>query len=152
MSKFDDHREALLADLLGEVTTLLNRVEVVIERLDASASLVANASAEMDARTATVERTVATMVEASKLALTKHVAGRSEELVRHAAATQVKAMQGAAREIFSNQFAPAFQRLERILAAQAVSVAAARRWLYLGVAVAASLVTLGMALTHLPSL
>lgn len=151
MSRFDDHREALLAEVLGEVTALLDRVDVIIERLDASAGSTARAAADMDARAVMVERTVTTFMEASKVALTKHVAGRSEELARQAAAAQVKAMQAAAQKIFANEFAPAFQRLERILASEAVAQAATRRWLYLGAPAVAFAFTLGIALMHLMS-
>lgn len=108
-------REALIAEALGDVGALLDRVEMVSAALQDACKAVVQASADLKAETATANRTAALVMENATTHALRHMARRSDEIARAAAETETRAMEAAARKLFKDELAPAFNRLARSL-------------------------------------
>jgi hypothetical protein len=131
-------REALIAEALGDVATLLARVDAVTAALHTSCDAVQQASARMEARASQMDDKVRLLTEVATAVAVKHVARRTEYLVRSVAELQTRAMEGAARDLFQRELTPALQRLSRITSQANVS---ARWWTCVGIAAASSSAT-----------
>lgn len=138
MSDPTSAREALLAELIGEVAALLDRVDALVSLLDASRTGLMETSAKLDAHAATVEERIEALTQASVTHAIKHIARRTDEAARSAVKVQVHAMEASARELFLRELAPALQRLGQI--AGNVN-RGARWWPCAGTAVLASVIT-----------
>lgn len=100
-------REALIAEALGEVALLLDRVDGVVQALELATASATDACARIDARAAAFEASTGALVEASKQHLVRHVAMKTEELGRAAGEAQVQAM----RDLFRDELGPLVERL-----------------------------------------
>ncbi|MDR7267838.1 uncharacterized protein (DUF885 family) [Pelomonas saccharophila] len=112
-------REALIAEALGDVGALLDRVEMVSAALQDTCQAVVQASADLKAETATANRSAALVMENATTQALRHMARRSDEIARAAAETETRAMEAAARKLFKDELAPAFNRLARSLGGRA---------------------------------
>ncbi len=104
-------REALIAEALGEVAALLDRVEAVGPALDASRLAMINASTELAGQVAAFESRMAGITENAKTQAVKHIARRTDEIARVSAEAQMRAMEEAARMMFRTEVGPALQRV-----------------------------------------
>lgn len=104
-------REALIAETLGEMAALLDRVEAVVPALDASRMALINASTELAGQVAAFESRMAGITEHAKLQAVKHIARRTEGITRVSAQAQTWAMEEAARMLFRTEVGPALQRV-----------------------------------------
>jgi hypothetical protein len=104
-------REALIAEALGDVAALLDRVEAVAPALDASRQALISASAEMTAQLTAFESRMAGITENAKAQAVKHIARRTEDIARSSAEAQTQAMEEAARMLFRTEVGPALQRV-----------------------------------------
>jgi uncharacterized membrane-anchored protein len=104
-------REALIAEALGEMAALLDRVEAVAPALDASRLALINASAELAGQVTAFESRMAGITENAKVQAVKHIARRTEEITRVSAEAQTRAMEEAARMLFRTEVGPALQRV-----------------------------------------
>lgn len=138
MSDPTSAREALLAELIGEVAALLDRVDTLVPLLEASRAGFMEASAKLDAHAATVEGRIEALTQASVTHAIKHIARRTDEASRSAVEVQAHAMESSARELFQRELAPALKRLGQI--ASDVN-RGARWWAYGGTAALASVIT-----------
>lgn len=143
-------REALIAEALGELAVLLDRVEAVAPALDAAAQAAVQAGADLAAQAGALNGGVASVIENAKTQAIKHLARRTDELTRTAAETQARSMEAAARQLFREELAPAFQRLARSLDARGANHARRSWWTHAATAVAASAVTWSIAAYALP--
>ena len=104
-------REALIAETLGEMAALLDRVEAVAPTLDASRLALINASTELAGQVTAFESRMAGITENAKLQAVKHIARRTDEITRVSAEAQTRAMEEAARMLFRTEVGPALQRV-----------------------------------------
>lgn len=104
-------REALIAETLGEMVALLDRVETVAPALDASRLALINASTELAGQVTAFESRMAGVTENAKVQAVRHIARRTDEIARVSAEAQTRAMEEAARMLFRTEFGPALQRV-----------------------------------------
>lgn len=104
-------REALIAETLGEMAGLLDRVEAVAPALDASRLALINASTELAGQVTAFESRMAGITENAKVQAVKHIARRTDEITRVSAEAQTRAMEEAARMLFRTEVGPALQRV-----------------------------------------
>lgn len=128
-------REALIAEALGEVASLLDRVDGVVQALELATASATDACARIDARAAAFEASTGALVEASKQHLVRHVAMKTEELGRAAGEAQVQAM----RDLFRDELGPLVERLAAECARRtAGSKGWHQHWVYAAMAVGTS--------------
>lgn len=104
-------REALIAETLGEMAALLDRLEAVAPALDASRLALINASTELAGQVTAVESRMSGITENAKMQAVKHIARRTDEITRVSAEAQTRAMEEAARMLFRTEVGPALQRV-----------------------------------------
>lgn len=104
-------REALIAETLGEMAALLDRVEAVAPALDASRLALINASTELAGQVTAFESRMAGVTENAKVQAVRHIARRTDEIARVSAEAQTRAMEEAARMLFRTEVGPALQRV-----------------------------------------
>ena len=104
-------REALIAEALGEMAELLDRVEAVAPALDASRLALINASTELAGQVTAFESRMAGITENAKMQAVKHIARRTDEITRVSAEAPTRAMEEAARMLFRSEVGPALQRV-----------------------------------------
>jgi hypothetical protein len=104
-------REALIAETLGEMAGLLDRMEAVGPALDASRTALINASVELAGQVTAFESRMAAVAEIAKVQAVKHIAGRTEEIARGSAQAQMRAMEEAARSMFRTEVGPVLQQV-----------------------------------------
>lgn len=137
MSPPSNAREALIAELMGEVSTLLDRVDTLIPAMNTTCDALTRARAEIDARAAQAQGSIAALTEAAKTHAVRHIAHRTEELARRTAEAQSSAMQMAAQRAFRTELEPALGQLKLML-----GVGLRSQWLaHAATAIASSLVT-----------
>jgi hypothetical protein len=139
-------REALIAEALGELASLLDRIEAATPAIEAASQALADASAALEGQVAAAECRVTTLADGATVQAIRQMARRSEELARAAAESETEAMRVAARELFRSELAPALQRC-----AQSLERRASRRlwragawWTHALAAVAAAALTLAV--------
>jgi hypothetical protein len=111
MSGTSSAREALIAEALGEMAELLDRLEAVAPALDASRLALINASTELAGQVTAFESRMAGVTENAKTQAVKHIARRTDELARGTLDAQKQAMEEAARMLFRTEVGPALQRV-----------------------------------------
>lgn len=111
MNNLSTAREAFITEALGEIATLLDRVEAVAPTLDASRLALINASTELAGQVTAFESRMAGITENAKVQAVKHIARRTEEVARASAEAQSRAMEEAARMLFRTEVGPALQRV-----------------------------------------
>lgn len=104
-------REALIAEALGDVAALLDRVEAVAPAVDASRQALISAGADLTAQLTAFESRMAGITENAKAQVVKHIARRTEDIARSSAEAQTRAMEEAARMLFRTEVGPALQRV-----------------------------------------
>jgi hypothetical protein len=89
-------REALIAEMLGDVARILDRVDVLIPALD-------RARIDLADQLAIFEGQMSLLTEKAKLSTAEHIAKRANEAATTAARQQTHAMAEAARAIFRTE-------------------------------------------------
>jgi hypothetical protein len=111
MSSPSTAREALIVEALGEVLGVIQRLEAVAPALDASRLALVRDSAKLVAQVDSFENRMVVITENAKVRAVQHIARRTDEMARSTLDAQTRAMEEAARTLFRNELAPAFQRL-----------------------------------------
>jgi hypothetical protein len=104
-------REALMIETLGELASLIDRVEAVVPELHASRSALLQGSWDLAAQVAAFESRMGGITENAKLQAVKHIARRVDDMARGTLDAQTRAMEEAARTVFRSEVGPALQRL-----------------------------------------
>lgn len=104
-------REALIAEALGEMATLLERVEAVNPALETSRLALVGASANLARQATAIERHMTALTENAKAQAVQHIARRTEDMARESGQAQIRAMEEAARMLFRTEVGPALQRV-----------------------------------------
>ena len=106
-------REALIAEALRGVDTLLAAADEVGERLSASSQRLESAAAGLTAAGTVYSAEVAQLTEATKKALADYIERRASAATTQALADHRKAMTDAATLAFAEQLAPAVRDIAR---------------------------------------
>lgn len=142
MSDLTTGREALLAELIGEVAVLLRHVDTVAPALNAACASTVRAAAALQQETETAQRQLATLAEAAKIAAAKHVARHINQASERAVEIQSRAIRSIAHEVFRAELEGALQQVTRFLNDQATSRASKTEWWALAAtALAAALIS-----------
>jgi hypothetical protein len=123
-------REALLAEIIGEVKVLLDRMDAMTPSMDTARAGLANAAHTLIAgltpfreavsefltnqTSKASERITKNASEANRLAV-EHIAKRTGEISATTRAEQIQAMRAAAREIIAEEIEPQLSQLTRNL-------------------------------------
>ena len=122
-------REALLIEALGEMAEVLERADTVVCALDAARRGVFEANGRLAADLSTMERRMAALAEATKERVLHHLVDRTNQATRRSIDLHVKAMEEAARDLFSKELDPALRSLvQPLLRLQEVVRQNARIW------------------------
>jgi hypothetical protein len=104
-------REALIAEAIGEVAALLDRVEALMPALDASREAAAEAGSQLAAGLEALEDRMAAVTETARTQVVQHIVRRTEEAARRAREVQSRAIAEAAREVFRVEVERSIQHL-----------------------------------------
>jgi hypothetical protein len=104
-------REELMAVAIGQLGEMLDRMEALAPRLDASRLALTVVGSELADQVTAYEERMADITENAKVQAVKHIARRADEMARGTVDTQTRAMEEAARLVFRNEVSPALQRV-----------------------------------------
>lgn len=104
-------REALIAEALGDVAQLVDRVEALAPAMDETRQALDQASAGLARQAETFERKMSALAENAQTQAVRHIARRTDALTRESMDTQSQAMADAARALFATEIHPALQHL-----------------------------------------
>ena len=110
-------REALIAEAIGDVARLLDRVEALMPALDASREAAAEAGSQLAAGLEALEDRMAAVTETARTQVVQHIVRRTEEAARQAQVVQSRAIAEAAREVFRVEVERSIQHLASALQA-----------------------------------
>ncbi len=111
MSDLTTAREELMSVAIGQLGEMLDRMEALAPRLDASRLALTVVSSELADQVTAYEERMAEITENAKVQAVKHIARRADEMARGTVDTQTRAMEEAARLVFRNEVSPALQRV-----------------------------------------
>jgi NADPH:quinone reductase-like Zn-dependent oxidoreductase len=135
-------REALIAEALGDVARLLDRVDALQASLQSNQAALVQAHAQLAQQLGVFEAGIAAVAESTKAQAVQHIARHTHELARESLARQTQAMTAAARAVFNAELGEPLQRLTsalRLLVSQVQAAQRARRrWLLPAATVAAT--------------
>lgn len=145
MNDLTTAREALVAEALGEVARVAERLDAVVPALDASREALTQASANLSDQLTSFETRMTAIAENARGVAIRHIAKRTDELARSSGEAQLRAMQSAAMTLFRDELHPALQRLAGSLQQQS-RLARVESWLtHAAVAILASGLSWAMA-------
>jgi hypothetical protein len=104
-------REALIAEVIGDLARLLDRAEALQPVMLESSQALVEARAQLADQLAAFETHVAALTEKVKVQAVKHILVRTDEAARRSVDTQTRAMAEAAQRLFKAEIDPALQRL-----------------------------------------
>lgn len=150
MSDLTTTREALMAEAIGDLGKLLDRVETLVPTLEARQLELVQASADLAGQVNAYAIRIEDITENMKSQAVKYMARRADELVRATVDTQTRAMEEAARTVFRSEVGPTLQRMVQPLQDVAdMARRGARPWewwlLHAATAVLSSALSWGMA-------
>lgn len=111
MSPLGTAREALIAEAIGEVAHLLDRLETLAPTLEGAQQALSQASAKLSGRAAAFERLTAALSENAKTQAVNHIVRRSNELAWQLQEQQKRALADAAHRLFEAELRPSLQQL-----------------------------------------
>jgi hypothetical protein len=126
MNRPNTAREVLVAEVLGEVAHLLERVEALTPAMRDATQAMTHASDELGGRLGAFEDRMTVIAENAKTVVLEHIVRRGNELTRHMLAEQSQAMSTAARTLFNTEFGASQHRLAALL--QPVAERLQRPW------------------------
>jgi hypothetical protein len=97
-------REALMIEALGDMATLMDRVEASTAALDQTRLGLVKANNELAARVTAFESRMAAITENAKTVAVEHIARRTSEIAQRSNRDQAQAMKEAARDLFNTEF------------------------------------------------
>ena len=136
-------REALIAELIGDVAKLLSHVDALVAAINAACATTVQASTAMLKEAAQAERRLSTLSEATTTLAVKHIARMSETMARSTLEVQTRAMQTAAQDLFRTELAGALRQLSLAINSQAAVLNAKHHhgWAHATTATCASLIS-----------
>jgi len=132
-------REALIAEALGDVAQLLDRVEVLVRGVEGARQALAAAGNELVRQLAAVDARMAAISESAKTQAVEHIVRRTNEVAARSLEAQTLAMADAARSLFDREVGATLQRL--CVSLQRLVERADRPWEHWATHAATALVT-----------
>lgn len=114
MSKATNAREALIFEMIGDVSDLIDKLEQLQTPIHEVAEGVTRANTNLLASLATFERQILSLSERAKVQAVQHILARTDEAAKRAIEQQSRAMTDAARVAFGAEVGAALQRLQTI--------------------------------------
>lgn len=111
MSRATTAREALVVEATADMSALVDRLEALTSALDSHQQLLTDAGAMLSQQVECAERSMAMLTEHAKTHAVRHIARRTEEMVKVSLDTQRRAMAEAAQDLFRTEVGPALQRV-----------------------------------------
>lgn len=126
MNRPSTAREALLAEAIGELATLLDRFEALAPSLDAARHALEQSQRELSEQLAAFEGRMQAITQQAQNRAVWHIAARAEELTRRSHAAQAHAMQATVRAALTTELGPTLQRL--VVPLRELTARQARPW------------------------
>lgn len=104
-------REALVAELIGDVATLLERMESLRPAVDEATQALVDAAERVAGSVGPFQTQVAGVAKRAQVQAVEHIALRTQQLARAMIVEQSAAMNQAAQSIVREQVGPTLQRL-----------------------------------------
>lgn len=108
-------REALIAEVVGDLARMFDRAEALERSMAQSRQALADAHGRLGDQLAAFEAQVAALVERAKVEAVKHILARTEEATRRSIDQQSLAMAAAARVAFDAELSGTVHRLHSML-------------------------------------
>ena len=108
-------REALIVEALGDVASLLDRIESLTTSMEASRLALTSTSVELDNRLKAFEGGIATLTQHVQARAIEHILKRTGKATTDSIEAQSRAMSAAARLAFSTQVDSNLARLNQSL-------------------------------------
>ena len=108
-------REALIAEAIGDVAALLDRLEALGPTIDASRQAAVEASAQLSAALEAFERNLAAVSATARTQVVEHIVKQTQEAARRAQELQSIAITEAAQRVFRSEVQQAMQYLARAM-------------------------------------
>ena len=106
MTSLTSAREALIAEALGDIAQLLDRVESLTSSMDSRRLGLEHASTQLDARLGAFGVDMSAITHQAKTKAVEHILQRTGESARQSVEAQTRAMHEAARLAFAAQVEP----------------------------------------------
>ena len=97
-------REVLMIEALGDMASLMDRVEALVPALEKTRLALVKANTELAARAAAFESRTAAVTENAKTVAVEHITRRTSEIAQRSNLDQAQAMKEAARDLFNTEF------------------------------------------------
>jgi len=104
-------REALIAEAIGDIAALLDRIEALGPTIDASRQASVEASAQLSAALEVVQDHIATVSDTARTQVVQYIAQRTQDAAQRAQEIQSRAIAEAAQRAFRGEVERAVQYL-----------------------------------------
>lgn len=104
-------REALMAEVIGDLGRLITKVEALQPAIAESRQTLIEANAQLGDRLAAFEAQMAALTEKAKIQVVKHIVARADDAARRSIELQSRAMADAARVAFGTELGASLQQL-----------------------------------------
>jgi len=111
MNRPSTAREALIAEILGDVAALVERVEALAPAMDASRQALVQVGEELVNQVATFDNRTEMLTNHAVVVASNRILRRANEVTAKTLDTQILAMQAAAREMFNKEVDPVVHRV-----------------------------------------
>lgn len=106
MNRPSTAKEALIAEALGEVAKLIDRVEAVAPVMNSSRQALVQVSETLVHQACAFDNRMSALTQKTVDVASTHIVRRANEVTAKTLDTQILAMQSAAREMFNKEFHP----------------------------------------------
>ena len=111
MNSASTAREALIAEVLGEVGALINRLEALVPAMDDLGQTAWRAHENLIERINRFDNQVQNTLNEAESEALRRILRHAEDITRQSLETQAMAMKTTARELFRTEFDPATARV-----------------------------------------
>lgn len=147
MNRPSTAKEALLAEALGEMASLIGRVETLAPELEASRQALVRSHEELVNEVAIFKTQMTQVIGFAKVQTAKHIGQSADDATKKLIAIQTESMQSAGRELFRAEIHPVLrqvaQQLQELAERQSRHVVTI--WTYAGAAIAGCVLSVASA-------
>jgi hypothetical protein len=140
-------KEALIAEVLGDMASLIERVEALAPELETSRLALVRSHEELVNEVAIFKTQMTQVIGFAKVQTAKHIGQSADDATKKLIAIQTESMQSAGRELFRAEIHPVVRQVVQQLQALAErqSRHLATIWTYAGAAIAGCVLSLASA-------
>lgn len=111
MSSSGTAREALLAEALGDIAKLMDRLDATVPALEQARQDLVRSNKDLAQEVAFFKTQLTQAIGVAKVESVNYINARADEVTRKLIAIQIRSMQAAGRELFRAEFEPAVKRV-----------------------------------------